>query len=97
MTKPVGGRGKKAPYETIQMRVPVPIKSEVEKLIEQYRAKVLNGETLVDVEQKPVNEFIEKLVQEVLTDPAVTRNGKDRGSVKRAMEAFLKKLSNFST
>lgn len=43
MDKPVGGRGHKAPYETTQVRVPVPIKPQVEKLIAQYRAVILNG------------------------------------------------------
>lgn len=37
MSKPVGGRGNKAPYETTHVRVPVPIKSEVERLIEEFR------------------------------------------------------------
>lgn len=37
MVKPVGGRGNKAPYETTHIRVPVPIKSEVERLIERFR------------------------------------------------------------
>lgn len=43
MTKPVGGRGQKAPYETVQVRCPVPIKSEVDMLISRYRESVLNG------------------------------------------------------
>jgi hypothetical protein len=37
MSVPKGGRGKKAPYETQQMRVPVPIKNDVNKLIAGYR------------------------------------------------------------
>lgn len=37
MVKPVGGRGLKAPYETTHIRVPVPIKPEVERLIERFR------------------------------------------------------------
>ena len=41
MIKPKGGRGQKAPYETAQVRVPVPIKPDVERLIEGYRASVL--------------------------------------------------------
>lgn len=42
MSKPSGGRGIKAPYETTHVRVPVPIKSDVEKLIERFRE---GGET----------------------------------------------------
>jgi hypothetical protein len=38
MVKPVGGRGVKAPYETTHVRVPKPIKPQVERLIEQFQA-----------------------------------------------------------
>lgn len=36
MDKNLGGRGKKAPYETTHVRVPVPIKDRVEHLKELY-------------------------------------------------------------
>lgn len=41
MTVPKGGRGKKAPYETQQMRVPIPIKDQVTSLIAKFRAEIL--------------------------------------------------------
>lgn len=44
MTKPLGGRGKKAPYETAVIRVPVPLVPKVEKLIDDYRNLTINGE-----------------------------------------------------
>lgn len=44
MVKPRGGRGQRAPYETTQMRVPIPIKPELESLIAAYRKKVLPAE-----------------------------------------------------
>jgi hypothetical protein len=37
MVKPVGGRGNKAPYESTHVRVPVPIKSQVQALIDEFR------------------------------------------------------------
>jgi hypothetical protein len=37
MTKPVGGRGYKAPYTTTHVRVPTDIKPQVEALIDNYR------------------------------------------------------------
>lgn len=43
MTKPVGGRGHKAPYQTTHLRIPVPIKPDIEKLIEDYRLSVIDG------------------------------------------------------
>ena len=36
---------------------------------------------------------IEQLMERVLVDPAVTRNGKDKGAVRRGLEALLKLLS----
>lgn len=43
MSKPLGGRGQKAPYETVQVRCPVPVKSEVEAIISRFRDSVLAG------------------------------------------------------
>jgi hypothetical protein len=43
MNKPLGGRGKKAPYETTHLRIPLPIKTDIEKLIENYRLSVIDG------------------------------------------------------
>lgn len=42
MAKPVGGRGKTAPYKTMQMRVPIPVKPLLENIVERFR----NGESL---------------------------------------------------
>jgi len=38
-------------------------------------------------------EQIEKLIAHIVNDPEITRNGKDRGSVKRALQALLSRLS----
>lgn len=43
MIKPIGGRGKKAPYETTHLRIPLPIKDKVEKMINDYRSEILEG------------------------------------------------------
>ena len=43
MNKPKGGRGKVAPYESTHVRVPVPIKPKVDKLVDEYRDLILNG------------------------------------------------------
>jgi hypothetical protein len=44
MNKPLGGRGKKAPYETVLIRIPVPVYSIVEKIADDYRRLVIEGE-----------------------------------------------------
>lgn len=44
MVKPLGGRGKKAPYESSVLRVPNPLLPEFEERIERYRTFVVNGD-----------------------------------------------------
>ncbi|MGK7914589.1 MAG: hypothetical protein AB4038_03460, partial [Prochloraceae cyanobacterium] len=43
MTKPKGGRGKKAPYQTKLMRVPVPMKTQVLQLVDRYQIYLDSG------------------------------------------------------
>jgi hypothetical protein len=45
-----GGRGKKAPYETVHYRIPQPIKPTVEMLAERYR-KLVTTESSVKAEE----------------------------------------------
>lgn len=50
------------------------------------------------LDQEPITsgvslQQVEEAVAHILNDPVVTRNGKDRGSVRRALEALLKQLS----
>ena len=37
MSKPVGGRGHKAPYQTMTIRIPIDVKEQVEEIVEQFR------------------------------------------------------------
>ena len=43
MDKPKGGRGKKAPYNSVTVRVPEDLKETVETLVNDYRQSVLEG------------------------------------------------------
>ena len=43
MTLPKGGRGKKAPYSTKLMRVPVPMKAQVLQLVDRYQSYLDSG------------------------------------------------------
>ena len=38
MSKPVGGRGQKAPYETMTIRIPIDVKGQVEEIVERFRS-----------------------------------------------------------
>jgi hypothetical protein len=71
MTKPIGGRGYKAPYTTTHVRVPTDIKPQVEVLIDNYRNEMLgiNGNnSLTTSEDKMLTSLDEVLVlaQEIL-------------------------------
>lgn len=71
MTKPVGGRGYKAPYTTTHVRVPTDIKPDVEALIDNYRCRILgitDNNSLTTSDDKPLTSLDEVLVlaQEIL-------------------------------
>ena len=66
MTIPKGGRGKKAPYETQQMRVPIPIKDQVNSLITKFRGDVLDDNNLVEtVDNSQLSLELESLQSEI--------------------------------
>lgn len=61
MPKPIGGRGKIAPYHTKLVRIPVPVASQVNHLVERYQDYIAEGgEALFPpplLDFKPVNEI----------------------------------------
>jgi hypothetical protein len=63
--KQIGGRGKKAPYETTHVRIPVDLKPQVELLIEEFRN---NGFTIDNqITSNPLinsSEFIKQMIEE---------------------------------
>lgn len=73
MTKAKGGRGQKAPYEQTHVRVPLPVKDQVQRIIDDYRAIALGSETDED-ENKPdlseVNAAL-KLLQRFVDDVGI--------------------------
>lgn len=65
MNKPIGGRGKRAPYETTHVRIPVDLKSKVEELVEQYRNNSYAEESKIE-QTLPTNtdSFIQKMIEQ---------------------------------
>jgi hypothetical protein len=63
--KQIGGRGKRAPYETTHVRIPVDLKPQVELLIEEFRN---NGFTIDNqITNNPSinsSEFIKQMIEE---------------------------------
>jgi hypothetical protein len=69
MNKPIGGRGKKAPYETTHVRIPVDLKLQVEKLVEDYRNNGLstlpeNNQQSSPSESINYREFVNSMIDE---------------------------------
>jgi hypothetical protein len=64
----------------------VRIPSALEREVLDYARKLDAGETLKD------DLSLDQLLKTVLSDPAVTRGGKDRGSCRRALNAFIMRL-----
>lgn len=65
MNKPIGGRGKKAPYETTHVRIPVDLKPQVELLVEKFRDNgcVVDNE-VPDRLLANSDNFIQKMIEE---------------------------------
>lgn len=60
----------------------------LEELVEEG---AVSQHTQIQPEKKAPE--IELLIEQVLADPSVTRNGKDKGAVKRGLEALLKLMN----
>jgi len=55
MSKPSGGRGKKAPYVTTHMRIPEPVKTEVQRILDRFHG------TEVEATEKPLTSLPEAM------------------------------------
>ena len=86
MSKPKGGRGKIAPYKTTHMRVPVPLKERVSKLIEEYR----DGLSQTDDEHQDSSSKSKELDKLSLTE--AKEKCKDIVKQKKSARASLAKL-----
>lgn len=65
MDKPIGGRGKKAPYETTHVRIPVDLKPQVEKLVEEFRNNAcISSYTTIQDSSVDSDKLIQKMIQE---------------------------------
>ena len=69
MDKPIGGRGKKAPYETTHVRIPIDLKSQVELLVEEFRnngcvVKVDVIDNTIKNSPDATDDFVQKMIQE---------------------------------
>ena len=83
---------------TKTIRVPPEIADQVIDIAKQIdNVGKIGGIDLITESNESIFEpDLDAIVQEILSNPTVTRNGKDKGSVKRALEAMVKRLQNHS-
>ena len=62
--KPKGGRGKQAPYQTKTIRVPLPLISQFENQIDEFRDIAING---IDADVDPCSVAILRLGNDKIT------------------------------
>lgn len=82
-----GGRGKKAPYETIHYRIPQPIKSTVEILAEHYRELALS-------ESNAESEQLLKRIQDAIAGELPVKEKPGTKFVKADLEQIIALLQD---
>lgn len=83
-----GGRGYSAPYETTHVRVPVPIKFLVEKLIDDYRDSLITGSQFEPNFLTFSEEKLKQIAEQVIAEARV----RDRAEVRRRLSSFIERL-----
>jgi hypothetical protein len=63
VSKPVGGRGKKAPYETTTIRVPKDLVPIIDNLVEQYRQEVIKQSSDLESLLKRFSETKQEIIE----------------------------------
>lgn len=92
----LGGRGKRAPYETTHYRIPQPLKPLMEKMVAVYREQVVNFEDPED--PTLINAVLEAIappkteVIEILTK-ALTLKANVGGAIKEEIRKALSLLT----
>lgn len=92
-----GGQGKKAPYRTVVVRIPEPLKEQIDEMVMQFHKElVTSSKEGVDKEDVTGNNLV-NAVQEVVTAIEEEKPGFKLKSAKKLIEAVLalkKYLSN---
>lgn len=64
MNMPIGGRGKKAPYKTTHVRIPIDLKPQVKLLVQSFRNNQYNTNFLIsESPSKNSSDLINLLIQ----------------------------------
>ena len=58
MNKPIGGRGHKAPYTTMVIRIPVDLQERVEIMVEKYRDDLEIDVAEIDLDNDKISKLL---------------------------------------
>lgn len=86
-----GGRGKKAPYESITKRVPLPLSDAVDEMVLEFRQQLLSGD-----ENKPVTgkDLVIQKLQFIIESVEANKPGYKPKSATRLVKAILELKDN---
>lgn len=73
MNKSKGGRGKKLPYNSVTVRIPENLKSQVEDLVNDYRQFILDG-IEINNDNIPSIDEIKELSKQLLKSRATRKD-----------------------
>lgn len=91
MTKPVGGRGHKAPYQTIIIRIPVDVKMQVDKIVDNFRGGELKSG--IDSERDELISQIQKELKAARKASKETRDWTKHDQLINRLEGLIIKLA----
>ena len=87
--KPKGGRGKQAPYQTKTMRVPLPLVTNFENQINEFRDIAING---IDTQDNSSTLVLSRLNQDMIDRNEAIEKAKKIIKQKRNAKISLVKL-----
>ena len=73
MVKPVGGRGHKAPYTTMVIRIPVDLQERIEIMVEKFRDNLETDVVEIDLD----NDKISKLSRIIDKYKLISKSSRD--------------------
>jgi hypothetical protein len=88
MSKPVGGRGHKAPYQTVIVRIPVDIKPQIEALAARFR----EGDVVISETEDNNAQTIARLTTIIERYQAVAKSSRDWVQAQRLIRDLTAEL-----
>jgi hypothetical protein len=92
MPKPLGGRGCKAPYQTMTIRIPVDVKSQVEEIVERFR----EGDLKIVENDNTDNNKISRIKEIIEGYRAKAKGGRDWTYANKLIQELTAEIDNYA-